>query len=279
MKKVLSISFVIAVFLSTISCGPTRHAIHLEMRYPSKSGLELVGKNLAVAYASTGDTNADLYNAKLSVAFAKALESDYGTGDGSVVLCEVDGKNGDYAHRDSLINILVKAGADLVFLFAPVEIQTKDSGAMPVKVSLHCYDAMNKEDKVFPYTGTTVLSSLHEETLVNEASDAGKIISQTFVSQWKHEQYSIAYYDSQKWYEALERAEQYDWKGAIDIWFTLLDSYDIMKRASAEYNIAVACFMMGDLELADKWLEKSKADNDMPTLTDALRKRIDARRN
>jgi hypothetical protein len=35
--------------------------------------------------------------------------------------------------------------------------------------------------------------------------------------------------------------------------------------------------MLGDFSLADQWLKKSMADNDMPTMTDALRKRIDAR--
>ena len=60
----------------------------------------------------------------------------------------------------------------------------------------------------------------------------------------------------------------------MDIWLALLDTNDLMKRASAEYNLSGACFMLGDLELAHEWLEKSKADNDMPTLTDAMTKRI-----
>ena len=63
----------------------------------------------------------------------------------------------------------------------------------------------------------------------------------------------------------------------MDIWFDCLDTNDVMKRACAEYNIAVACYMLGDFSLADQWLKKSMDDNDMPTMTDALRKRIDAR--
>ena len=35
-----------------------------------------------------------------------------------------------------------------------------------------------------------------------------------------------------------------------------------------------ACYLLGDFELAEEWLKKSKADNDMPTLTDAMTKRI-----
>ena len=96
--------------------------------------------------------------------------------------------------------------------------------------------------------------------------------------QWKPEYYSIAYYDSTKWYEALMKAEQYDWKGAMDIWISLLDSQDVMKRACAEYNISVACYMLGDMALAEQWLDRSDAENKMPTLSDAMRKRIEARK-
>ena len=106
----------------------------------------------------------------------------------------------------------------------------------------------------------------------------GQTIKSISKAQWKTEQYSIAYFDSTKWYEALYRAEEYDWLGAMDIWISLLDTNDILKRACAEYNIAVACYMLGDFHLADEWLKKSKADNDMPTLTDAMSKRIEARK-
>ena len=73
------------------------------------------------------------------------------------------------------------------------------------------------------------------------------------------------------------RAEQYDWKGAMDIWLEFLSTKDMMKKASAEYNIAVACYMLGEFDLALEWLDRSDADNKLPTLSDGLRKRIEAR--
>ena len=51
-----------------------------------------------------------------------------------------------------------------------------------------------------------------------------------------------------------------------------------MKKATAEYNISVACYMMGEFDLAGEWLDRSDADNKLPTLSDALRKRIEARK-
>lgn len=273
MRKSLFILFLLAV----VSCGPTRHAITLQMRHPSKSGLDLGGKIVSVVYSSVGDPVADNFNKAMAGSFADVLEEDYATGEGSVKVIRLDGTKADYAQRDSMVSILMKTGSDMVFLFAsPIFDTSITSGAVPMQVSLYCYDGMNKEDKVFAYSGKTVVTSTSPASLENEAVDAGKNVSEIFKAQWKHEQFSIVYFDGTKWYEALVRAEEYDWKGAMDIWLSLLDTNDLMKRACAEYNIAVACYMLGDFSLADAWLKKSKADNDMPTLTDAMSKRIDA---
>ena len=58
---------------------------------------------------------------------------------------------------------------------------------------------------------------------------------------------------------------------------TLADTGDLLKRSCAEYNIAVACYMLGDYMLASEWLAMSDKDNKLPQ-SDALRKRIDARK-
>lgn len=274
MKKLILLAFVLLL----CSCGPSRHAIHLEMRHPSRSGIELAGKIIAVVYQSGGDNKADTFNENMAVSFAKTLEKDYQTGEGSVGLYCVDSTIGDYSQKDSLQNLVIATGSDVVFLFDVPQLGVSSSGSVPLKVKLYCYDSMNKEDKVLEFSGSTVVADSSESTLQSEAADAGRRVADNFVSQWKHEQFSIAYYDSQKWYEGLVRADQYDWKGAMDIWFTLLDTNDMMKRACAEYNIAVACYLMGDMALATEWLNKSVADNEMPTLTDALRKRIEARK-
>jgi hypothetical protein len=273
MKK----SLFILVLLAAVSCGPARHAITVQMRHPSRSGLDLGGKIISVAYSKIGEPSADSFNAAMAGSFADVLEDDYATGEGSIKLIGVDGAKADYAQRDSLISILMNTGSDMVFLFASPDFTSiNTSGATPVKLTLYCYDGMNKEDKVFAFTGTTVITSASGASLSNDAVDTGKTVSEIFKAEWKHEQYSIAYFDGARWYEALYRAEEYDWKGAMDIWFSLLDTNDMMKRACAEFNISVACYMLGDFELADEWLKKSKADNDMPTLTDAMGKRIAA---
>ena len=56
----------------------------------------------------------------------------------------------------------------------------------------------------------------------------------------------------------------------------LLETNNTLKRSCAEFNIATACYMLGDNELALKWLDRS--DEDYPvSLSSGLRKRINAR--
>jgi hypothetical protein len=77
--------------------------------------------------------------------------------------------------------------------------------------------------------------------------------------------------------DALLKADQLDWKGAMDIWFELLDSVDIMKRACASYNLALSCYMLGDYKLAEEWLDLSDKETSLP-MSATLRKRINQRK-
>lgn len=276
----MRISNIIALLLlfTVVSCGPSRHAIPVEKRYPSRSGIDLAGKILSVIYTESGDDVADKFSNTMSNSFAEALENEYGTGKGSVGVYSVDAGKGNYAVRDSMVSLLMDTGADLVFLFDKLDVTGNRSGASPLKVALYCYDGMNKEDKVHSFSGSTMVTVWNGEGMDSEAEQAGKRVAETFAPQWKMEQFSFAYYDSTKWYEALMRAQNYDWKGAMDIWLDMLDIRDPMKRAALEYNIAVSCYLLGDMELAEEWLDRSDADNKMPTLSDALRKRITAGR-
>ena len=269
---------ILTVALAFVSCAPSRYAIQVEMRHPSKSGLDLAGKIVSVVYYSGDNALENQAAENMAAGFAEVIEKDNVTGEGSVGVYRVDRKAGNYALKDSLVNLVIQTGGDVVFLLDAELADNVTSEGTPVKVTLYCYDGMRKEDTVNRFIGNTVIPSSSQENLLSEALASGKRIGESFKAQWKDEQYSIAYYDSIRWYEALERADRFDWKGAMDIWFEMLDSRDVLKRAAAEYNIAVACYMLGDFDLARQWLDRSVAENDMPTLTEAMRKRIEARK-
>lgn len=275
MRRISFIFILVALVLS--SCAPCKHAVQVEMRYPSKSGVELAGKIVSVVYLTDGNTTGDEFNAAMAKSFASELENDYGTGEGSVEVYSLEYKGGNYSRKDTLVNLLMETGCDAIFLMDKVGVTKVADNMAKFSIKLYCFDAMNKEENVYAFSGNTV-ANISAANLPYEAQKAGVTISQSFKSQWKHEQYSIVYYESEKWYEALARAEAYDWKGAMDLWLELLSTADMMKRSCAEYNIAVACYMLGNYELASEWLSRSDSDNELP-LSAAMHKRIDTRRS
>ena len=104
----------LSVVLMVVSCGPSRHAIHLEMRYPSKSGLDLAGKVISVVYMENDDEQGNQFNEGMADAFAYALEKDYGTGEGSIGIYRMRCEDGvDYADRDHMMDLLVDTDADV----------------------------------------------------------------------------------------------------------------------------------------------------------------------
>jgi hypothetical protein len=268
--------FPLFLFLMTlVSCGPSKHVMYVDMRYPSKSGVDLGGKIPSVVYLDSENDAAGSFAGGMATTFASALEQDLGTGEGSVGVYRIFWQpDVDYADRNSLLDLLVDTGADVVFLFDKVELgqseATPSSISVPFTMKLYCLDGMDKSQQVRTFAGSS-RSGI-------DGHDAGKAVSESFKTIWKTEPYSLAYFDSEKWYLALDKAEAYDWKGAMDQWFTLLESNDPLRRSCAEYNIATACYMLGDYSLALQWLDRSDADNKLPNMSDTLRKRIESRK-
>ena len=309
MKKLL---YIIALSLLVVSCGPSRHVIHVEMRHPSKSGIEFLGKNISVVHLENDNSLSNGLSEGIADGLAYALEQDYGTGIGSVGIYRMRViSGGDYSSRDTLVNLLMDTGSDVVFLVdtlstghmtmggasAVAAVTSADSsyistGTLPFTMKLYCFDAMNKAEKVYSFNGSSVAMPFaysdgrqNAETIMEKAVaslpelgfEAGRTISDSFISQWKHEQYSVVYFDNERWFRAMEYADAYQWRDAMDIWLALLDTNDLLKRSCAAYNLSVASYMLGDYDLASQWLDRSDKDNLLP-MSDALRKRIDSRK-
>lgn len=95
-------------------------------------------------------------------------------------------------------------------------------------------------------------------------------------SEWKREQYSLYYFESDEWYTALEKAEAFDWKAAMNIWMEQMNSKNVLKRGASAYNLATACYMLGEYELALEWLNQADKEADLLT-SEGLRKRINTK--
>ena len=273
MKRIL---YLFLAIMLVSACGPSRYVMHIDMRYPSKTGVDLWGKIPAVVYFESNDAAVSTFSNGVAGAFANALEQDLGMDEGSVGVYKMfKQSDASYTSRDSLLTLLIDTGADVLFLFDQLELTDREiannSEMVSFTMKLCCFDGMDKTESVKTFAGSSTARA--------DGLDAGRMIAESFKSKWKTEAYSLTYYDSEKWLSALQKAEAYDWKGAMDLWFELLQTNDFARRSSAAFNIAVACYMLGDYSLASQWLDRSDADNKLPNMSESLRTRIDKRRD
>lgn len=295
------------------ACAPQAFVMNSEMRQPSKSGLNLGGKSIAVAYLYGEDPRDTLFNNAVASGFAGRLEEDYFGGAQRIELFKLKrDRRGDYASKDSLVNLVLDTGRDVVFLFdvpefgvptltepravggrrTPADSACRSTAKLPFSTKLYVYDSMNPEDRVLAYAGSNNLAPTvysdgktsverlakrvwQLDGTVAEAGKAGEKAAASFLSTWKEDSFHVIYYEGAEpaWNKAADYAYRYQWKEAIDTWMTLLKARNREKRSCAAYNIALGCFMAGQPDLALEWLDRS--DSEMPvSLSSNLRRQI-----
>ena len=165
----------VSAMLALASCAPQAFVIRPEMRGASKSGLNLNGKTMAVVYLTGNENNVNSFNASLAEGFASRLEEDYFGGAREVELFKMPAEKGaNFSAKDTLVNLVLESGRDVVFLFDepelgspivndPVKVTGKklpaDSAyvsnvAMTFNTKVYVYDSMNKDDKVLAFSGS-----------------------------------------------------------------------------------------------------------------------------
>lgn len=272
MKARIILVFAACVSLM-MSCAPTRYMMEVETRHTPKSGVDLFGKNVSIIYGQNGNSNEDVVLESIAEGMSVSLGEKYQNTIGEVNLFSLKSAP-QYASKDSLLTLLAKTGADVVFLLDKVTCSQERS----YSYLLICYDGMNHDDKIQTFTGHFIANSTKAVSVLKaDAVNAGKDLANAFDPQWKPELFSLYYCYQSGWHEAMEKAGGFDWKGAMDIWMGLLDTKDLLKQSCLCFNIATACYMLGEYELASEWLYRSDRINHLP-LSSVLRKRIDARK-
>ncbi len=293
------------------SCDPQAFTMNIEMRQKSTSGLDLGRKTMAVVYLESPSGVDSVFNASVANGFAEALERDYFAGNTEVGVFRMPKREkADYSSKDTLVNLVMDTGSDVVFLFdtpkfGQVSLSPRESSGIaaadssqlvyasfPYSINLYVYDSMDKADTVRVFSGSSTArqpivtgAAVPDRELLgkvwgqveSQGFKTGEFSSRKFMSVWKEEPFTFIYYDTPSaWNDGAQAAYEYRWKDAIDSWMKLLDTTNMSKRSCAEFNIAQACYLLGDYDLASKWLDAS--DRDMPiSLTKTVRQRIKAK--
>ena len=295
--------------LALAACSPQTLTLNVDMRHPSKSGIDLGRKSMSIVYMDDGQADTTFSNGVAS-SLARCLEDDYFAGNEAIGVYKIPA---DSVSLDLMHRLVIDSGDDVIFLLGPPafgEVSLSDpapvnnpksvdsafvaQAQVPYNAKLFVYDSMEKDDQLHIFRGNSILRGqvysngvtakefLKEQALKAQdwgAELVGRQISNRFVPTWKEELYSLYYFDGwdDDWVTAASYAYEMKWKKAADIWMKKLDENSYTKRACACYNTALAFYMMGDLNLATKWLDRADQYG-TPDLSPGLRKKIEARK-
>lgn len=309
MKKLSVLALAASACLAFASCEPAVFSMMLDMRKPSKSGIDLSGKTISVVYMDDLSGRDTVFNAMVAEGFAKALENDYFDGNEAINIYRMEkDMAGDYSSRDTLVNAAMMSGDDVIFLFDSPEFSAVDlsdrtevtnqddpqrnimmTAKVPFRMSMYAYNTMG-QDTVRVFHGSSTISQpvlcgrdeSDEDVRYALWQDLGQAGERTgtrsaanFLSNWEASTHYFYYYEyGDKWMEASDAALECRWHDAIDAWIGLLDTRNLTKRAAAEYDIALAFYLLGDYRMSSAWLEQSLADCNL-TLAGILRKELE----
>lgn len=310
-SKILAL---LAILASFAGCAPLTHTLVVDMRGPSVSGMDLNRKSISIMANVQGNSDADsVFMASLCDGFATRLQKEYFNGENVIGIYSVRSQEGaePTLGKDSLFRFAMDSGDDVVFaLTGPCIGMTEYTGPvasgldvpdsayvyrvkLPFELYVSAFDTMDKSEKVYSFSGKRNLDSnvycngqendaeLRDKLLSSldvQAERIGSVAASNFLSTWNQEAYSFYYYPTGDWLDIAEiLAYDYDWRKAMERWLKLLDTKNLQKKACAEYNIALACHMLGMQQLASEWLDRADSHFSL-SLSDGLRKRINKKK-
>ena len=274
-------SFVCALLLLA-SCAPQAYVLNLELRDPSPSGLDLDGKSMAVVYLENGSYRDSLFSNCFADGLAQGLEGEYFEGKRSVdIYSAYQAEGEDYTSKDSLQSLVMRLNKDVIFMVDQPVFSEGSGEKVDCKTAVYVYDSMNQADEVKRASVARAVTGSAEEgsMLGSDAQVLGLGTAKPFLGSWKKESHSVIYFDNfnESWTQAVWLASEMRWEEAREIWMELAQSKDYLQAACAQYDVALACYVMRQYDLALEWLDLSDKTQ-VVSLSAGLRKRILAKK-
>ena len=252
--------------------------MRLAMRTPSSSGLDLDNKSMAVVYLDNGTYRDSLFNNCFADGLAQGLEKEYFEGKRSIdIYSAYQAEGEDYSSKDSLQSLVMRLNKDVIFLVDQPEFADGTGEKVDCKTEVYVYDSMNAKDEVkrASVARKVTASDAEGSMLGSDAQMLGLGTAKPFLGSWTPESHSVIYFDgfNEQWERALYLASEMRWEEAREIWMELSQHRDILQASCAQYDTALACYMMRQYDLALEWLDLSDKTQ-VVSLSQGLRKRI-----
>lgn len=295
--KAIRTTGILAVLLMLSACGPLINILEVDVRLPATRPLNVLGREMSVftpKYDSVSITDSVLLQ-KFAQSLAETLASEAYLSPGSVpVFSHYTGSEAlgtleqpDYVHR-----LALETGTNLVFMVDSVEIggfltrevtRVEDDYKLqylmaPFTSVVRVFDAEKVQFiKYIPLrdtvawevwvpseTETVSIPSSAFKDLQRASEYFAQELAGSFMDQWETQDRVIFVYDKRAWNLAYNHALAFAWDEAMKIWMELVKGTNAKEVACAAFNMALACEMQGNFELAQKWLDLSQKTFDLP---------------
>jgi len=267
MKSKIAFAALFAALL--VSCSPEVYRVNLDVRKPSSSGFNLLGKSVGIVYEE-GPTGVDsLFSAETASAFAKELEKDYFGGEEVIGLYTIPVQ--DSVTVSTMRDLVMDTEEDVIFVMTSRSDSLNPAGHIPYRMQLYVYDSMGK-DELKTYNGKTTLPNTAQAT----ADVVAKKISGRFLSKWETQTFPLYWFDdfnSEEWLTAILNISEGNFDDAIEIWEDFVKSKNKQKAACAAYNLGMGYYLLGQKDLALRWLDMAEKLENVP-LAASLRRKI-----
>ena len=307
-----SLKYVLYVFVALLffaACAPIPYAYSVDVKRESKIGSELgLFKSDIMIGAVIGDTTAvadSIFITYIAKGMADKLESNIDLEPSSIPVIMISRDMFDVnslywrlylmeSEQKNAFIILDSLEVGQIFYNVSDAPTTIQDVAMDIESSVKINIYNNITDKpLYSHRDTMVLrinipTPRQKEILedksklavyvLNAFSSYGEKLAEKLTFAWKSER-RIIYVDgrNREWYSAYSFMNDFEFDKAINVWLKFISSKSSTKfKAIAAYNIAVACELTENYELALEWLDYSDKTYRVNEAND-IRRRIEAK--
>jgi len=293
MRKII----IFLTVLFAVSCSPVLMDIAVDVKEPSAFNVDLKGCPPSVVFISGRDAFDSLLTSRMAVGIAESIENGFSLEEGAVPVYSYFHDEVNVSNPDDVAFLLTTSGSDRVIVLDSL-VRDEFSVSYPEGKVLHdtglytstvvnqsfrlgfkmfCMDSLNfgtssveassvvSDDMVW-----TILADnpVEKEKAVSRAvssapktySDMGREIGSMFFPQWTEQKRMIVVYEgTNDWYSAYSHAKSFHWEEAMKLWMRLVSSPNPEKVSYAAYNLAVACELQEQYDLALEWLELARS--------------------
>lgn len=273
-------------------CGtPQVMLFNVEVLQPKAFTLTVDDQDVAVVATYTQADKDSSSSALLALGAARFIETGNALEEGSIGAYTIpEEEYSGTRDKEYLEQLMMATGSGTLVMLSKIELgETAVSrvidpitrlsvvGSRPVKAMMEVYDAISdttlfaseiKDSLLFripleqDLTQQGIASFLKENDSLIIAS-LGAMIAQRISQEWMEEEWMLIDYPQEdRWHTAYKHAMDFKWEDAIKEWIPLTEDKDSEKASFAAFNIAVACQMIGNTDLAESWIGYARSRYD-----------------